>query len=130
MVAIKFIRAYRTAISIPSGRPMMNENKQRNSTVFVPNAFTPNNDGNNDAWIPHINGEEFIISYECWVYDRWGKLVSNSTTIGEPWIGDNTSDGDGTHFVSSTESYSWKIELKQVDGRGAKISTGNVFLIR
>ena len=98
--------------------------------IFVPNAFTPNNDGNNDAWIPHINGEEFIISYECWVYDRWGKLVFNSTTIGEPWIGDNTSDGDGTHFVSSTESYSWKIELKQVDGRGAKISTGNVFLIR
>ena len=98
--------------------------------IFVPNAFTPNNDGNNDAWIPHINGEEFIISYECWVYDRWGKLVFNSTTIGEPWIGDNTSDGDGTHFVSSTESFSWKIELKQVDGRGAKISTGNVFLIR
>jgi gliding motility-associated-like protein len=98
--------------------------------VFVPNAFTPNNDGNNDAWLPQVNGEEFIISYECWVYDRWGKLVFNSTTIGEPWIGDNTSDGNGTHFVSSTESFIWKIELKQVDGRGAKISTGNVFLIR
>ena len=98
--------------------------------IFVPNAFTPNNDGNNDAWLPQVNGEEFIISYECWVYDRWGKLVFNSTTIGEPWIGDNTSDGNGTHFVSSTESFIWKIELKQVDGRGAKISTGNVFLIR
>jgi gliding motility-associated-like protein len=98
--------------------------------IFVPNAFTPNNDGNNDAWIPIVNGEEFIISYECWVYNRWGKLVFNSTTIGEPWIGDNTSEGNGTHFASSTESYSWKIELKQVDGRGAKVTTGNVFLIR
>jgi gliding motility-associated-like protein len=98
--------------------------------IFVPNAFTPNNDGNNDAWIPHVNGEEFISSYECWVFDRWGKLVFNSTTIGEAWVGDNTSDGDGTHYVSSTESFSWKIELKQVDGRGAKIATGNVFLIR
>ena len=102
----------------------------RELQIFVPNAFTPNNDGNNDAWIPHVNGEEFIISYECWVVDRWGKLVFNSTTIGEPWIGDNTSDGNGTHFVSSTESYSWRIEIKQADGKGAKIATGNVFLIR
>jgi gliding motility-associated-like protein len=98
--------------------------------IFVPNAFTPNNDGNNDAWKPHINGEEFILSYECWVYDRWGKLVFSSTNLDEFWIGDNTSDGEGTHFVSSTESFSWKIEIKQVDGRGAKIATGNVFLVR
>ena len=98
--------------------------------LFVPNAFTPNNDGNNDSWSPVINGEELILSYECWVYDRWGKLVFNSTTIGEPWIGDNTVDGVGTHYVSATEQFSWKIEVKKVDGRGANISTGTVFLVR
>ncbi|PCJ81087.1 MAG: hypothetical protein COA49_07230 [Bacteroidetes bacterium] len=98
--------------------------------IFVPNAFTPNNDGNNDAWKPQVNGEEYILSYECWVYDRWGKLVFNSTTLGEVWVGDNVTDGNGTHYVSSTESFSWRIEIKQIDGRGAKIATGNVFLVR
>ena len=24
--------------------------------IFVPNSFTPNNDGNNDAWIPVVSG--------------------------------------------------------------------------
>ena len=98
--------------------------------IFVPNAFTPDNDGNNDSWAPVINGEELILSYECWVYDRWGKLVFNSTTIGEPWIGDNTVDGAGTHYVSATEQFSWKIEVKKVNGLGANISTGTVFLVR
>lgn len=98
--------------------------------VFVPNAFTPDNDGNNDAWIPVINGEELILSYECWVYDRWGKLVFNSTTIGEGWVGENVVDGVGSHYVSSTEQFSWKIEVKQVNGLGANISTGTVFLVR
>ena len=98
--------------------------------IFVPNAFTPDNDGNNDSWAPVINGEELILSYECWVYDRWGKLVFNSTTLGEPWIGENNIDGAGTHYVSSTEQYSWKIEIKKVDGRGADITTGTVFLVR
>lgn len=98
--------------------------------LYVPNAFTPDNDGNNDSWVPVINGEELILSYECWVYDRWGKLVFNSTTIGEPWVGDNIVDGVGTHYVSATEQFSWKIEVKMVDGRGANISTGTVFLVR
>ena len=98
--------------------------------LFVPNAFTPDNDGNNDAWTPVISGEELILSYECWVYDRWGKLVFNSTVLGEPWVGENTYDGTGTHYVSSTEQFSWKIEVKKVNGLGADISTGTVFLVR
>ena len=98
--------------------------------LFIPNAFTPDNDGNNDSWTPVVSGEELILSYECWVYDKWGKLVFNSTTIGEPWIGDNTIDGVGTHYVSATEQFSWKIEVKKVNGLGANISTGTVFLVR
>ena len=98
--------------------------------IFVPNSFTPNNDGNNDAWIPVVSGTELIAQYECWVYDRWGKLVFFSTTPGEPWVGDNTIDGAGTHYVSSTEAFSWRIEIKMVDGLGARTQTGHVYLVR
>ena len=98
--------------------------------IFVPNSFTPNNDGNNDAWIPVVSGTELIAKYECWVYDRWGKLVFFSTTPGDPWIGDNTLDGAGTHYVSSTEAFSWRIEIKMIDGLGARTQTGHVYLVR
>jgi gliding motility-associated-like protein len=98
--------------------------------IFVPNSFTPNNDGNNDAWIPVITGQELIAQYECWVFDRWGKLVYFSTTPGEPWVGDNGIDGEGTHYVSSTEAFTWRIEIKMVDGLGARTQTGHVYLVR
>ncbi|MAO45735.1 MAG: hypothetical protein CL823_01145 [Crocinitomicaceae bacterium] len=98
--------------------------------IWVPNSFTPNNDGNNDAWIPRVSGQELIQTYECWVYDRWGKLVYFSTTPEEPWVGDNMVDGLGTHYVSSTEAFTWRIEIKMVDGLGARTETGHVYLVR
>ena len=98
--------------------------------VYVPNSFTPNNDGNNDAWIPIISGQELIATYECWVFDKWGKMVHHSTTPGEAWIGDNVIDGAGTHFISSTESFSWRIKIKKTEGRGAETFTGHVILVR
>jgi gliding motility-associated-like protein len=98
--------------------------------VFVPNTFTPNNDGNNDAWAPVVTAQELIAQYECWVFDRWGKRVFFSTTPGEKWVGDNKVDGAGTHYVSSTEAFTWRIEIKMVDGLGARTHTGHVFLVR
>lgn len=40
--------------------------------VYVPNAYTPNNDGNNDTWktVP-----VFVKDYHLKLYDRWGKLI-------------------------------------------------------
>lgn len=98
--------------------------------IFVPNSFTPNNDGNNDAWWPVISGQDMIAQYECWVFNRWGKMVYYSTTPGEPWVGDNVIHGEGTHYATSTEAYSWRIEIKLVDGRGARTETGHVYLVR
>ncbi|MBK8927698.1 MAG: gliding motility-associated C-terminal domain-containing protein [Crocinitomicaceae bacterium] len=54
------------------------------TTIFVPNAFTPNGDGRNDVWQPVIYDTEF---YEIWVYDRWGQLILNSTDENASWDG-------------------------------------------
>lgn len=98
--------------------------------IFVPNSFTPNNDGNNDAWWPIISGQDMIAQYECWVFNRWGKMVYYSTTPEEPWLGDNVIHGEGSHYATSTEAYTWRIEIKLVDGRGARTETGHVYLVR
>jgi gliding motility-associated-like protein len=46
-----------------------------NCTAFIPNAFTPNNDGINDELKPIFQCELPIEKYEFLVFDRWGNTV-------------------------------------------------------
>jgi len=53
--------------------------------IFVPTAFTPNNDGRNDYWnIPGLNA--FTI-YEVSVYNRYGDLVFHTKDNNLSWDG-------------------------------------------
>ena len=54
--------------------------------VFIPNAFTPNNDGINDVLTPVVHGDR-ISSYHFHVFNRWGDSVFQSTEVGESWSG-------------------------------------------
>ena len=58
-------------------------------TVFVPNAFSPNNDGLNDFFKPFGTG---IDSYEIFIYDRWGELVYEGKTNSGGWDGKLIND--------------------------------------
>ena len=54
--------------------------------VFIPNSFTPNNDGFNDIWAVYgsdIDPDRF----EMTVYNRWGQLVFETTDPEEGWVG-------------------------------------------
>lgn len=54
------------------------------SYLAVPNAFTPNNDGQNDEFrVAYRSLREFHI----WVYNRWGKLVYESVDPAKGWDG-------------------------------------------
>jgi gliding motility-associated-like protein len=41
--------------------------------IFIPNAFTPNNDSMNDVW--EISGIKQYSDNEVYIYNRWGELV-------------------------------------------------------
>ena len=63
-------------------------------TVFyAPNAFTPDQDGLNDVWLPIALG---VSEYRLAIYDRWGALVWKTDTQDEPWLGQVQ---DGAHFA-------------------------------
>ncbi|MCS6790185.1 MAG: gliding motility-associated C-terminal domain-containing protein [Bacteroidia bacterium] len=66
--------------------------------IMVPNTFTPNADGINDVFRPFIYRN--IRRVRCWIYDRWGLLVSFSENIDLLW--DGTKNGqpmpEGTYF--------------------------------
>ena len=54
--------------------------------VYVPTAFSPNNDGLNDAFMPV--GTSFVAeTYHLIVINRWGEKVFESFDPKEPWIG-------------------------------------------
>lgn len=75
------------------------------STIYIPNAFTPNADGINDIWYPIGTGWEWI---EVLVFDRWGVLVFNSNDIEGEWIG-NFRGGD---YYVQNDVYDYKVTWK------------------
>lgn len=73
-----------------------------NTSYFIPNAFTPNDDGLNDVWRPIGEG---IHEYKYKVFNRWGeKLVESG--INEEFTGKDYPVG----------VYVFLIELKLKDG--------------
>jgi len=53
-------------------------------SVWVPNVFTPNNDGMNDEFSPVGLG---IDNYEIWIYNRWGDQIFTTAEFKHPWDG-------------------------------------------
>lgn len=52
--------------------------------IFIPNAFTPNDDNSNDIF--RVRGDQ-IKELLVRVYDRWGEKVFETTTPGSGWDG-------------------------------------------
>ena len=52
--------------------------------IYIPNAFSPNDDGEND--ILYVRGE-MIEKFQLSVYNRWGELVFNTTDLNVGWDG-------------------------------------------
>jgi gliding motility-associated-like protein len=88
--------------------------------VYVPDAFTPNGDGNNDAFMAVCTG---VKSYELTVYNRWGRLLFKSEDINAAW------DGTFNGTDCKSDVYVWKIKVSSQNGDMKAIS-GHVTLYR
>lgn len=60
------------------------------NTVYLPNAFSPNNDGFNDIIEPQ--GKNFA-GIRLQVFDRWGGLIAQRTSSPFRWDGENAPPG-------------------------------------
>lgn len=92
------------------------------STIYIPNAFTPNNDGIDDMWFPIGVGWESI---EVLVFDRWGELVFRSVDPKGFW---NGSFRDGDYYVQN-DVYEYKVTWKGIDNE-PEIIFGHVTVVR
>jgi gliding motility-associated-like protein len=66
---------------------------------YVPNAFTPDGDGNNDIFYAFPNDND-ISHFSMQVFDRWGGRVFSSDDISQGWDGKkNDTDCPGGVYV-------------------------------
>ena len=93
--------------------------------IFPPNVFTPNGDGLNDIWIPHITNGNEIHKYDMTVYDRLGNLVFETDDVNEGWDG-TYKDGK---TVSTSRVFIWVITIEDEYGNKQR-KVGNTTLRR
>ncbi len=55
--------------------------------IYIPNAFTPNEDNTNDVFKPEVANEITILDYRMMVFDRWGNKVFESRDVDSGWDG-------------------------------------------
>lgn len=91
-------------------------------SVYVPSAFTPDNDGLNDGFGPVMTGVE---SFHMWIYDRWGDPVFE--TDREDWWWNGSPENRG--LSHKTELFTWRLEA-QGSCDAFRIYTGSVVLLR
>jgi gliding motility-associated-like protein len=77
----------------------------------LPNAFTPNDDGNNDFFTPRKSC--FIASVDFKVFNRWGQLVFQTT---DPAINWNGNQLQGQKLPSGAYYYVCKVFENGTDG--------------
>lgn len=95
--------------------------------IFVANAFTPNDDGNNDAL--YVQGNPYVATVKSFrVFDRWGEIVYEATDVNpnDESVGWNGTfkgqDMNGNMFV-------WFAEIEFADG-DVRTYKGSAMLIR
>lgn len=88
--------------------------------VFIPNAFSPNKDGDNDVlYVRGIVIEKMLFR----VFDRWGEMVFESTSPSSGW------DGVFKGKQCDPDVYDYYLEATCVGGQEALIK-GNITLLK
>jgi len=93
---------------------------------FVPNVFSPNQDGLNDEFLPSFSDVGAISDFQLQIFDRWGKLCFESR---DPQIG---WDGYVQDRLMGTGVYVWRMEWRATSCEGAAFfeESGSVTLVR
>jgi gliding motility-associated-like protein len=81
------------------------------STLYIPNSFTPNNDKINDVFF--VMGTN-ITEFQILIFNSWGELLYESTDITKGW--DGTYNGE---YVSNG-MYVYSLKAKGIDGKTYK----------
>jgi large repetitive protein len=87
-----------------------------------PTGFTPNGDGKNDTFKPHVSGPMY--DYDLRVYNRWGQLIFISHDSATGW------DGRYQGKLVEVGTYVWMLGYKNTVGGTVNVVKGEVTVVR
>jgi gliding motility-associated-like protein len=93
--------------------------------LYAPNAFTPDNDGLNDVFLPVLIGFD-ARTYTLHIFDRWGVQVFSTNDPRQGWLG-NVLEGS---YYAQPDVYNWRVEVKEQDRAEYRVFQGMVLLLR
>lgn len=96
------------------------------SQMFIPNAFTPNGDGQNDVFYPRGVGVSAVKNFS--IYNRWGQLLYQKSNI---QLNDPSVAWDGSYQGSAPKPdvYVYVLEATCLTGEDINIK-GDVTILR
>jgi gliding motility-associated-like protein len=92
--------------------------------VYVPSAFTPNNDGHNDRLAIYLAN---AVSVNVKLFDRWGSIVFSSNSLSDQW------DGTFQGVACPAGNYTWLVTYQAADSpttTSTYVRSGHVMLFR
>lgn len=89
-------------------------------SVYIPNSFTPDNDGFNDWFFPVIRG---ITEVEGYIFNRWGEVIYEFTDREDRW------DGTYERVPVQTGLYNYRFNFVTTSGNHFT-ETGHVTILR
>lgn len=89
--------------------------------VWIPSAFTPDNNGVNDAWA--WRGECHPEDFSMEIFDRWGEVIFTSKDPGSTW------DGTYNGVLSPSGLYAYRVGYR-LPYQERKEVTGSITLLR
>jgi gliding motility-associated-like protein len=92
--------------------------------IYVPNTFTPDDDGLNDVFLPILTSFVDPDKYEFEIYDRWGERIFYTDEPEQGWDGKYYGD------ISQDGTYTWRIKYRHILAEENKLIHGHVNLIR
>ena len=99
----------------------------REEMVFVPNSFSPNDDGLNDVFFPVLSGFNLNeIRYEFGVHDRYGDRVFYTEDPEQAWIG----NVHGNDYYAQIDGYTWTLRIITSSFSEPIELSGSVVIIR
>lgn len=93
---------------------------------YVPNTFSPNNDGLNDVFFVDGIGIDSI-GFKLDIFNRWGELIYTLNAPNEVWMGNYRSDNG---YYVEDGIYEWVLVLRDEETHLDYEASGHVLIIR
>lgn len=124
-VSIEVARAGNYSVTVEDSKGCTNSDEimvleQCEAKIFMPTAFSPNGDTQNDLLKPTV---KFIENYALKIFNRYGQVVFSTTDTNAAW------DGIYNSIKQPIGVFSWIVEYTTQEGEKQK-RKGNVTLIR